>query len=92
MLCLCAVSQIFSLVVIGKTCVGTPKVLAWEPRKCWAPGHGLCVNPSLAVAIVFELRDELKISLEAAKPKFAVHLQNNKFVSRLAYLVDIFEG
>jgi len=41
---------------------------------------------------VFELRDELKISLEAAKPKFAVHLQNNKFVSRLAYLVDIFEG
>jgi len=44
------------------------------------------------VARVFELCDELKIFLEAAKPELAVYLENGRFVSHLAYLVDIFEA
>ena len=44
------------------------------------------------VAGVFELRDEIKIFLETAKPELAVHFENVKFLSRLAYLVDIFEA
>ena len=43
------------------------------------------------VARVFELRDEIKIFLETAKPELAVHFENVKFLSCLAYLVDIFE-
>ena len=38
------------------------------------------------VARVFELRDE------TAKPELAVYFENVKFLSRLAYLVDIFEA
>ena len=41
---------------------------------------------------MFELRDEIKIFLETAKPELAVHFENVKFLSRLAYLVDIFEA
>ena len=44
------------------------------------------------VARVFELRDEIKIFLGTAKPELAVHFENVKFLSRLAYLVDIFEA
>ena len=44
------------------------------------------------VARVFKLRDEIKIFLETAKPELAVHFENVKFLSRLAYLVDIFEA
>ena len=44
------------------------------------------------VARVFELRDEIKIFLETAKPELAVHFKNVKFLSRLAYFVDIFEA
>ena len=44
------------------------------------------------IARVFELRDEKKIFLETAKPELAVHFENVKFLSRLAYLVDIFEA
>ena len=44
------------------------------------------------VARVFELHDEIKIFLETAKPELAVHFENVKFLSRLAYLVDIFEA
>ena len=44
------------------------------------------------VARVFELRDEIKIFLQTAKPELAVHFENVKFLSRLAYLVDIFEA
>ena len=44
------------------------------------------------VARAFELRDEIKIFLETAKPELAVHFKNVKFLSRLAYLVDIFEA
>ena len=43
------------------------------------------------VSRVFELRDEIKIFLETAKPELAVHFQNGKFVSHQAYLVDYFE-
>jgi len=43
------------------------------------------------VARVFELRDEIKIFLETEKPELAVHFENVKFLSCLAYLVDIFE-
>ena len=43
------------------------------------------------VARVFELRDEIKIFLETAKPELAVHFENVKFLSRSAYLLDIFE-
>jgi len=43
-------------------------------------------------ARVFELCDELKIFLEAAKPEFAVHFQNVQFVYHLAYLAHIFEA
>jgi len=41
---------------------------------------------------VFELRDEIKIFLGTAKPELAVHFENVKFLSCLAYLVDIFEA
>ena len=41
---------------------------------------------------MFELRDEIKIFLETAKPELAVHFENVKFLSCLAYLVDIFEA
>ena len=44
------------------------------------------------VARVFELRDEIKLFLETAKPELAVHIKNVKFLSRLAYLMDIFEA
>ena len=44
------------------------------------------------IARAFELRDEIKVFLETAKPELAVHFENVKFLSRLAYLVDIFEA
>ena len=44
------------------------------------------------VARVFELHDEIEIFLETAKPELAVHFENVKFLSRSAYLVDIFEA
>ena len=44
------------------------------------------------VARVFELRDEIKIFLETAKPELTVRFENVKFLSHLAYLVDIFEA
>jgi len=50
------------------------------------------LSRSNVVAKVFELRNELKIFLEAAKPGQAVHFQNSKLVFRLAYLMDIFEA
>ena len=44
------------------------------------------------VARVFELRDEIKIFLETAKPELSVHFENVKFLSCWAYLVDTFEA
>ena len=44
------------------------------------------------VARVFELRDEIKIFMETAKPELAIHFENVKFLSRSSYLVDIFEA
>ena len=42
------------------------------------------------LAIVFKLRDE--IFLETPKPELAVHFENVKFFSHLAYMVNIFEA
>ena len=44
------------------------------------------------VSKVLELHDEIKIFLETEKPELAVHFENVKFLSCLAYLLDIFEA
>ena len=44
------------------------------------------------VSKVLELHDEIKIFLETAKPELAVHFETVKFLSCLAYLVNIFEA
>jgi len=50
-----------------------------------------CLQRGNLVARVFELRDELKVVLEAAKPAQQLILKMVKFVSCRAYLADIFE-
>jgi len=60
------------------------KYLPYHTKMLW-------LSRGNVVVWVFELRNESKIFLEAAKPELPVHFPNGKFVSRLADLVDNFE-